>query len=102
MLGVYIDAITEAEFRDELIREDTSDEDQQEEQMNAMRTLIDVELEDLRLFKLTVSVPEKSRVLAQHVLGINGPKLPDDMTKHTSCPSGRMIEYGITRKSQPV
>lgn len=51
LLGVYIDASMKAEFTDELIREETSQEDWKEEQMNAVRYLVDTGLDVLGLFK---------------------------------------------------
>lgn len=53
LLGVYIDAVTKAKFTDELIREETGDEEWKEEQINALRDLVDAELDNLGMFKLT-------------------------------------------------
>lgn len=136
LLGVYIDAITKAEFTDELIREETSDEEWEEEQLAALGELVDADLKGLGLskpaelldrfdelaarhsldgttgghldlkdraaratayfnaldaalkaktpeeVKQIISAPEEFRILVRHVLGINGPMLPDDTTKH--------------------
>lgn len=53
LLGVCIDAITEAKSTDELIREEESDEDWKEEQVNSLRDLVDAELDYLGMFKPT-------------------------------------------------
>ncbi|KAL1876968.1 hypothetical protein Daus18300_002575 [Diaporthe australafricana] len=137
-LGVYIDAFKKAEFTDEQIREETSDEEWEEEKMDALGELVCADLKkelgisapaelldrfdelaarcgldgttagdldpgeraadaaayfdalDTALkekapeeVRQIISAPEEFRVLARHVLGINGAMLPDDMTKYT-------------------
>lgn len=58
LLKVYVDAIRRAEFTDEEIRKEMSDEDWQEEQMRALCELVDTELEDLDIFTPT-ELPER-------------------------------------------
>lgn len=137
LLEVYIDAIIKAEFTDEVIREETSDEEWAEEQLGAVGYLVCLDPGELRALGVSepadllgrydelaeelgldgtsggdlppgdraaraaayfdaleaalrekapdevkgiVSAPEELRVLARHVVMINGPMLPHDMT----------------------
>ncbi|KAJ0103933.1 hypothetical protein J7T55_010950 [Diaporthe amygdali] len=98
LLEVYIDAITKAEFTDELIREEISDEEHcldgtkgghldlkdRAARATAYFNALDAALKAKapEEVKQIISAPEEFRILVRHVLGINGPMLPDDMTKH--------------------
>lgn len=62
LLEVYIDAITKAEFTDEVIREETSDEEWAEEQLGALGYLIGLDLGELR----EVGVSEPADLLGRY------------------------------------
>lgn len=70
LLGVYIDAITKAEFTDELITEETSQEDWREEQMNAVRYLVDAEMDQFGILKPPDLLVRSDRFAA--VLSLDG------------------------------
>lgn len=70
LLAVYIDAITKAQFTDEKIREEISDEEWQEEQMAALAELLDSDMEDLEMFAPTDLLDSYDKIAG--LIGLDG------------------------------
>ncbi|KAI7780784.1 hypothetical protein LA080_015575 [Diaporthe eres] len=110
-LQIFVDAIVNADFEDEQVRDEFTDEQMHKERMGQLGELVQDDLDHLSQptelmerydelaatyfkaleaalrerapeeVKETISVPEEFRVLARHITGICGPGLPKNHTE---------------------